>query len=205
MSCEKDIIPTQLVPVQIDSMKWLNDFQRTRCIYYRVEYDDGSLALPASLREDDSTIVYAWGSWAVLLGPGKSINNNDQGLFTSPESIDSTLRGIEETDGLTLDLGHIWLPSELFGEQDEDNNIRRGDVYRLGTTLFRQCYQFSAEMITEEQWLGSCKSQRDAIQPSKEETVAFRKWRREQIEQSKERYHSPNYAHRQLKKKSELK
>ena len=81
------------------------------------------------------------------------------------------------------------------------DTIMTGDVYRLSTPLFSQCYRFIAEMITEEEWLASCKSYSGAIRPSPKETDAFRQWRREQIKQSHDRYHNADYADRRLPKK----
>ncbi|UCE47881.1 MAG: hypothetical protein JSW47_20070 [Phycisphaerales bacterium] len=190
------------IPVQIDSIKRLDEFQRTRCIYFRVEIEDGPILGPHPVSHDDRALLAAWGSWVVLAGPGRLVDAD--GLFVSPESIDQTLLSIEETEGLFLDLGYIWLPNELLGLQDRGNDVRKGDVYRLSTPFFRQCYRFAVDMMTEEEWLDSCKFYSDAIRPSPRETAAFREWRREQIKRSRDRYHQSDYAdHRLPKKESE--
>ncbi len=189
----------QTIPVQIDSIKRLGDFQKTRCAYFRIEVTAGPIAGPYPTFHHDKALLAVWGSWAALAGPGKAID--DQGLFVSAESINRTLLSIEEAEGLYLDLGYIWLPNELLGFQDQDNTIRIGDVFRLPVLLFHQCYRFTADMITEDEWLESCESYSDAIRPSPQETAAFRQWRREQIKRSGDRYHQSDYADRRLPKK----
>lgn len=186
-------------PVQIDSIMQSGEFQRTRCIYFRVEVAEGLLPGPHPVSHEDEPLIVAWGSWAVLAGPGKALDA--QGLFVSSELINQTFQRIEETKGQFLDLGYIWLPNELLNLQDRDKKIRNGDVYRLSTPLFRQCYLFVAGMIAEGEWLELCKSTSAAVWPSPEETKAFRKWRQDQIERSRSRYHHHDYADRRLKKK----
>jgi hypothetical protein len=139
------------------------------------------------------------GRWFVLAGPRQSIN--DGGLFVSSDLINRTLRSIEETEGLFLDLSHIWLPNKLLALKEQNFEVRGGDVYRLTPQLFLQCYRFSSEMITEDEWLKYCESHSNAIKPSPKETAAFRDWRRGQIMQSSERYHHPDYAKRRLPRK----
>jgi hypothetical protein len=187
------------IPVQIDSIKRLKGFQRARCVYFRIEASDMPITGSFPVLPRGHALLAAWGSWAVLAGPGKSIDAH--GLFRTPESIRRTLQGIEEIEQVFLDLGHIWLPNELLSVQQEGARIMTGDVYRLSLPLFSQCYRFVAEMITEQEWLASCKSYSQAIRPSPKETAAFRLWRREQIERSKARYYHPDYAARQLPKK----
>jgi len=192
-------MPEQSVPVYIDSIKRIDDFQRTRCVYFRIDIDDEPPSWSYDISGNDQVLLHTWGSWSVLLGPGQS--NDAEGLFSSPDSIDRALQSIEETEGPTLDLGNIWLPNDLLDLEGEGKEVRSGDVYRLSPSLFRQCYRFSVEMITEAEWLDSCRSDSHAIWPSPRETAAFREWRKGQIKRSSERYHHPDYANRRLGKK----
>ena len=187
------------VPVQIDSIKRLKGVQRTRCVYFRIEVADMPITGSFTAVPSDQALLAAWGSWAVLAGPGTSIDA--QGLFTTAESIRRTLHRVEETTGVFLDLGHIWLPNELLSGKHKRDKIMAGDVYRLSIPLFSQCYRFIAEMISEKEWLASCKSSAGGIRPSSQETAAFRQWRREQVKQSKDRYHHADYEGRRLPKK----
>ena len=189
----------QTIPVQIDSIKRTGEFQKTRCAYFRIEITDGPIAEPHPILYNEKVRLAVWGSWAALMGPDKSIDDHD--LFISPESINRTLVSIEETEGLFLDLGYIWLPNKLLALQDRDSEVRNGDVYRLPMQLFHQCYRFIADMITEDEWLDSCESYSNTILSSSQETFAFRQWRKKQIKRSSDRYHQSNYADHRLPKK----
>lgn len=188
-----------MIPVQIDSIKRMEDFQRTRCIYYRIGFDQGHFSLPFFFSPNDLLLSAMWGNWAVLIGPGNILNTD--GFFNSPESISSALKIVDASDNMFLDLCHIWLPNEKLNMRRKNQEIRIGDVYRLSPTLFRQCYCFVAGMITENEWLDSCKTESEDIRYSLEETASFRLWRKQQIQQSKDRYHDPEYAGRRLPKK----
>jgi hypothetical protein len=188
------------VPVQIDSIKSYEGFQRTRCAYFRIELAEGPLAATYPAANEDQLQIATWGSWAVLSGPSKRVLDGD--YFTSPESIELTLERVEETEGLFLDLGYVWLPNDLLGPQHRDGKARHGDVYRLTTELFHKCYLHVAGMIGNEEWLESCRSSpADAVRLSEEETEAFREWRRNRIARTSERYHSEAYSGLRLKRK----
>lgn len=186
------------VPVQIDSVKWQEKFQRTRCVYYRIEFEDGLILEPGSVGGEQKTLLATWGSWAVLVGPGRPLSAT--GLFSSPELIDEALAYIEETEGLFVDLGYIWLPNELLGLRDQKDSARRGDVYRLSMPLFSQCHRYAMDRLAEQEWLEFCRSHADAVQPSSEETAAFRQWRRNQVARSRERYYRTEFTIRRLPK-----
>jgi hypothetical protein len=197
MSEEKVHEPS--IPVQIDSIMRLDEFHRTRCIYFRVEIDESPISGPYPVSHEDRILFTVWGNWAVLAGPGQLLDSD--GLFSSPELIDQTLLGVDETEGLLLELGYIWLPNELLGLQGQNSEVRKGDVYRISTSLFHQCNRFVMDMITEQEWLDICRSLSDTIRPSPQETDAFRKWRGEQIKRSYDRYHHDDYADHRLPKK----
>jgi hypothetical protein len=193
-----------IIPVQIDDARHLEEFQKTRCNYFRIEFSEGPFTgtFPVSSGLDKLRVA-AWGNWAVLTGP--TVGVDEQDLFLSSDSIRKTFMTIEETEGLFLDLGYIWLPNEIFGVKAENESIRIGDVYRLSTRLFQKCYLFVAEMITEKEWLDHCLSLSKEINPSPDETLAFREWRQKQIQSSYERYHDESYKERRLKPEGSLK
>lgn len=187
------------IPVQIDNIQHLGDFQRARCNYFRIEFSEGPFTGTYPVSYADELRIAAWGSWAVLTGP--SIKVDDLDLFLSSDSIRQTFMRIEETEGLFLDLGYIWIPNKLLGVENKNKDIRIGDVYRLSTRLFQKCYLFVAEIITEKEWLDFCHSLSEEILPSPDETAAFREWRQKQIQSSYERYHDESYKERRLKPK----
>jgi hypothetical protein len=192
-------IPEQTIPVQIDSVMQLEGFQRTRCIYFLLEVIDGSIVGPYTSSFNDRALLAMWGNWSVLTGPGRAISMD--GLFTSPEMINQTLTRIEETNELILELSHIWLPNSLLRFEEREKEIRKGDVYRLSFRLFYECYRFIAGMISEKEWLEKCDAYSTEIEPSNIETTAFRKWRLEEIQRSRDHYHSENYSEYRLPKK----
>ena len=187
------------IPVQIDNIQHLGDFQRARCNYFRIEFSEGPFTGTYPISYADELRIAAWGSWAVLTGP--SIRVDDQDLFLSSDSIRKTFMRIEETKGLFLDLGYIWIPNKLLGAENNIKDIRIGDIYRLSTQLFQKSYLFVAELITEKEWLDYCQSFFEEIHPSPGETAAFREWRQKQIQSSYERYHHDSYKERRLRPK----
>ena len=57
------------IPIQIDSIKELEQFPRTRCIYYRVELEDGYVFRKTRYLLSSSAFFAAGVSWAALAGP----------------------------------------------------------------------------------------------------------------------------------------
>ena len=187
------------IPVQIDNIQNIGDFQRTRCNYFRIEFAAEPFAGTYPVSHSDELRIATWGSWAVLTGPSVGVDASD--LFLSADSIKKTFMEIEENEGLFLDLGYIWVPNQLLGTENEIENIGIGDVFRLSTRLFQKSYLFVAELITEKEWLDYCQSFSADIHPSLKETEAFRKWREGQIQSSYDRYHNKSYKVRRLKSK----
>lgn len=194
------------IPVQIDDIKRLKGFQRTRCNYFRIEFPERSFEESFPVSPADKLRVAAWGNWAVLTGP--ITESGEQRKFLSSDSIRQTFLKIEENEAIFLDLGYIYLPNQLLGLDTSNHRIRIGDVYRLSTELFQKCYLFVAEMISEKEWMEYCssslkrKNQKEII-PSPDETKAFRKWRKEQIKRSYDRYHEKSYQKHQLPRRRE--
>lgn len=191
------------IPIQVDSIKTLEDFKRTRFIYYRIEFDDRAVISSRPNRLKGGPLFSVWGSWAILTGPGPS--GREHRLFNSPESIQNTIASLEDNERLFLDLGHFWVPNELLGTGDILESIKSGDVYRVSVPLFQECYRFAADMISQERWIESCLSMTKQLQPSPKESAAFRSWRQDRIKRSSERYHHADYESLRLPKKGNVK
>lgn len=194
------------IPVQIDDIKRLKGFQRTRCNFFRIEFSERPFEETYSVSSADKLRLAAWGNWAVLTGPISETSEQDK--FLSSESIRQTFLKIEENEEIFLDLGYIYLPNQLLGVEKENHRIGIGDVYRLSIELFQKCYLFVAEMISEKEWMEYCSSSlkrknQKEIFPSPDETKAFRKWRNEQIKSSYDRYHEKSYRKHQLPRRRE--
>ena len=192
------------IPVQIDSVKEMEEFQRTRCGYYRVELEDGYVFRKTRYLLSSSAFFAAGVSWAALAGPVLTDGKEDE-LFLTAEIISATINSLHSNDRLSLDLGYLWIPNFMFQKAAPGTPIREGDVYRMSLPYFRYCYRFTMGMIPVEEWLNPRKRFREPMQPSPEETKAFRKWRLAQIAISHDRYHHRSFTPYRLKKKLETK
>jgi len=192
------------IPVQIDSIKEMMEFQRTRCLYYRVELEDGYIFRKTRYLHGSGAFFAAGMSWAALAGPVAG-NGKEDTLFLTPEIINRTIQSLHTNDKLSLDLGYLWVPNSMFQKAVPGVPIREGDVYRLSLPYFRYCYRFTMGKIPDSDWLNPRKRFRNPIQPSMAETEAFRKWRLEQIEISRTRYHHESYTRFRLAKKGKKK
>ena len=112
------------IPVFIDSIKQMEEFQRTRCLFYRVEFSIWVYKPPGliSFWSTPEGYFYGWsGGWAALVGQEE--NTGGAFLWDSPEAIDNTFSVIEGADHLFLDLGHLWIPNEMLKFLTNRKNI----------------------------------------------------------------------------------
>jgi hypothetical protein len=189
------------IPVQVDNVMQ-EGFNKVRCVYFRVEGAAGTDAWSYSMSEKNDIVLASWNDWAVLAGPSGSWKwGGKERLFDSPKLIERTIMNLERSESVFLDMAHIYLPEELFRQGTNENVIVNGDVYRMTMPLFRSCYMFVNESITEEDWIESCRALSKGIAPSPAETAAFRQWRKKEISFAREKYHAASYAPMRLKKK----
>ena len=188
------------VPVFIDSVKDSGDFKNTRCIYYRIEFDDRLFKIRHSFISNNFEVM---GTWAILSSPFKEITRKN--LFVSYDIIAKTLKYIEDHDNLFLEIGNIWIPNFLIFKENSTQKVRQGDVYRISKELFSLCYGYVAGFIQEEDWIKNSRKYLNDIRPSADETKAFKEWRKEKIKQSKERYDNKDYKEYRLQKKTSKK
>lgn len=213
------------IPIQIDSVKRLEGFQRTRCVYFRI--DNASWIQSESLQflrrtrnpilalfsrllfrgknspllwqsGDQGALAVPWRTWSVLVSPSQTIDKG--GLFLSSDSIDRTFKEIGANQKLSMDTGHFWIPNELI-KVGTEQEPRVGDIFRVSLEMFSACYRFIEGSMDEDAWLEFCRLNADGIRPSDRETEAFRQWRKEKVGQFKERHYASDYEGRRLKKK----
>ncbi len=190
------------IPVQVDSVKISADSQGARCIYYRVEVAEGYVLRKTRFLLSSRAYFAAGVSWAALAGPEGAVSEADL-LFLTPELITKTMDSIHANAKLFLELGYIWVPTAVVEPGFPGEPIREGDIYRLSMPYFLHCYRFVNGKISEDEFLHPQKRFIQPVKPSPQETLAFRKWRQEQIEISRQRYHQPEYAGFRLAKKQE--
>lgn len=190
---EADAGPT--VPIMVDSVMRMDDFQRTRCAYLRVEHTRQPIAISHRPGGKDSPLLIAWGTWAVVSGPAEF------NRFLSRNLIESTLDRLEADEQFFFDLGHLWLPNQLMDGISSGKKILGGDLYRASTGLFDVCYRFSAGQLSEPEWIAGCQENAKGLARSDSETKAFREWRNAQIKAASDRYHAKEYDSFRLRRK----
>ena len=184
---------SRTIPVLIDDVKQLDEFNMTRCNFFTIN--------PIACVEDWVTILRSkavpfllFGISAVLYRPTKQTAQ-----FLSTKSIDRLFHKIEEIDGLVVESEHIWLPNSLFklnhqsfSPKAEQPYFQRGAVWRVNPTLFQLALLFQKELIDTMAFSDHCRiiGERDQalVEYSEEETDAFHTWSTEQINAAKENY-----------------
>ncbi len=180
------------VPVFIDSVKRMDDFECTRCIYYRLEFTHEPPTWPPSAPADGTYAVANLGGWAVLCGPGGAER------FDSSIDIEATLDELAGDDDISFDLGYCWLPNAALEAADPDGTVRAGDVLRLPAPLFRLCCRHAAGQVGDEPWRAGFATSEPVVELSVSETEAFRAWRRTRIDKTRQRYRAEDYAKHRL-------
>jgi hypothetical protein len=189
------MITNQTIPVQVDSIKRMRGYQRTRCIYYRVEFLQSAEFFEPLNRPQSANLLATGPAWAVLTGP-----QDGQERFTSQESLDQSISAIHQDTALSLELAYIWIPNQAIEQAAVNSLIRAGDVFRLSPGYFSACIRFFLGSLDKRQWLSAGKTT-GAILTSPAETEVFRDWRKSQIKLSRQRYHEPEYSTKRLRKK----
>jgi hypothetical protein len=171
--------PVRTIPIMLDSIKKMEDFDMSRCTYFTIETDVPSpdwrlgtegLEIPS----------YLLGVYAIIYKP---LGANE--TFDTAESIDDLFDAIEDRPDLYVDTNDIWLPNDLF----EGLPHKRGHVYRADPELFKQAYAYRQDRISKNQFTEFCRGRKGAVKFSEVETEAFRGWEARQIEAARKHYH----------------
>lgn len=176
------------VPVIVDSVKQIERFNRSRCVYFRAEYDDVAAAAPrAGVRKG---MLPLWDQGALLVKPLRGDRFRNVGM------IERLFKRCEDNDMLVTQ-GHVWVPNRLLHK--DPGKILRGAVYRLPYNLFLECERLGSEERLEDGVNSSRKKERPELCP--DETESFRKWGQKQIRAAKKQYHSPDAESWRLRRK----
>lgn len=188
------------IPIQIDHVNKDPAYDRARCVYYRIEVEEGYVIRKTRFLLSSSALFAAEIRWAALAGPEQR-NPEEIPIFSTPELITNTIDHIHTNDKLLMELGYIWVPNKMLRKRNDKEDISEGSVYRISLPYFLHCYRFVTERISEVEWLNPKKKFVKPVEPSPQETEAFRQWRKNQIRISSERYHRPEFASLRLAKK----
>jgi hypothetical protein len=168
------------VPVIVDDVKRLEDFDMTRCTYFSVECSEPQPHWYLGLRERRIPILLL-GLSGIITGP----NGPYGGEFHDALAIQKFFDLIEENPGMYIDINDVWLPNYLLG----NNEIAPGNVYRLRSKLFSISIDFRNGLLTKEEFERQGKEYRDQIDFSPGESRAFRSWTLHEIDIARRNYH----------------
>jgi hypothetical protein len=165
------------MPVLIDDVKSMDQFNMTRASYFTIQSAASSENWFLNL---DETIIpfYLLGISGIIMQP-----IGTKPIFDSAESIEELFDLIEEQPNLSVDTDDIWLPNFLFNGPHE-----RGHVYRIRIKLFNEAQRFKLDEMPDELFLSLCKEMTEFIHYSEKETNAFKTWEEIQIQGAIEQY-----------------
>jgi hypothetical protein len=176
-------ISTSTIPITVDAVKNLQNYQMTRCTYFSIS-NTAPLSEWKVNSENISVPFFMLGLSGVITSPpGGDL------LFDTPSKLDSLFEAIEQNDRFFVELDDIWLPNKLFYRTNSET--QRSQVYRVGYDLFTLAYTLRDEVNTHEEFLNRM-SQSDIpvmLEYSKTETTCLNDWNNEQIEINRKLYH----------------
>ncbi len=169
--------PRVSIPIMIDDVKKSGRFQMSRCTYFSIASN-----LPSTEIKQDPVLKipsFMIGFTSLICYP-----SGHSKLFDKPEEISKLFEAVEKVEGLYVDINDIWLPNFEFDEA----NRERGSVFRILPELFKLAYDYQNGVITDDEFIKTCKEKNFPTEYSPEETEAFQKWGLEQIEHARKYY-----------------
>jgi hypothetical protein len=168
------------VPVMVDEVKNLDQFQMTRCVYYIVEAPDPHELVdhwaPEILRlRDQQAPIALFGLVGLIHRPSTSVAR-----FKSVQQIDSLFDAIELRAKLLVQLADLWLPNFIVDLVRQ--TPVRGDVYRIGIDLFKIAHAYRAGRISAAEFYLGCETHAQTIEFSESETEVFAGWASAQMD-----------------------
>lgn len=179
---------TDDVPILIETLS-RPFFPMVRCFYLAVEFDipDNGWMLGIDGRSLPLLMLGLTGVVQTSFG-GEP--------FHEFSTIEQFISSIEKANGL-VNFEDIWLPQELF-----QRKTAVGDVYRVGTTLFREVFRFRDSRMSEERFRSIALEFRNQVEFSPPETDAFRTWSSGTIERIA--HEGPKDERLRLERKADL-
>ena len=131
--------------------------------------------------------------FSALRPPDSEGSDAEFDLFSAPEDVAAIFALEEDAPLVTVQFEDTWLPYERLagagawgGSETSKDKPERGDVYRVGLSVFQDSYRYSARDISLEQFLNTDWDGRILYSPS--ETAAIRAWSQGQIDKAKAAY-----------------
>ncbi len=175
------------VPVIVDEVKNLDQFQMTRCAYYIIEAPEppgpnDHWSLEISGLDDQPVPVALFGLGGLICRP-----STDAARFESVRQIDSLFDAIELRAKLLVEIADLWLPNFLVDLARP--SPRRGDVYRIGIDLFKMAHAYRAGRISAADFYLGCEPLAQTIEFSESETEVFAQWAAAQMDAARRNQH----------------
>ncbi|MCK5198206.1 MAG: hypothetical protein KAR21_07640 [Spirochaetales bacterium] len=165
------------IPLVVDDVKHIDNFQMTRCIYFSVEQGEPSPGWMIEL-QNEMLPLYLINISGVIYQPSLL-----KGIFDSPESIEKTFELIERNSSLYVATNDLWVPNVLFEGRYKP---KRGELYRVHNMLFNLLYKFRLDSITIEELLEHSREYIEQISFSELENESFNIWSSNQVKTAHE-------------------
>lgn len=189
-----DLSTETFVPISIDAAREVDGIDMYRAAYLIVTTDAPGAVWEIELPLAPIQGLGAMGLLGVVVGTLRDSPNGESRLdiFTDPGDVASVF-ALEDRGELSIQLEDVWVPTKWCesvpdwgtGEPDSEPVVR-GDIFRIGPSLFRQLYRYATGDIAVDTLMDS--DHRQAVYRSPRETAAFRYWADAQIEQSKQSF-----------------
>lgn len=168
------------IPVIVDSVKNMDDFQMTRCSYFTVQSDDPSQGWALDLEKVRIPFL-ALSVSGVLWRPLEG-----DIYFDAAHKIAELFDAIEAIKNQYVDSDDLWLLNSLL--QQTGPPTARGQVYRIEHRLFVVAHSFRNYKMTEESFFTECNELAESVRFSESETEAYSEWALNQVEIARSEY-----------------
>jgi hypothetical protein len=165
------------VPLFLDSMNPSGSATFVRCTYFCIDCQMPQAGWSLELNGGSLPILLL-GMSGIILSPLEG------GSFTNPQQIERLFDAIEQTDGSMVEVNDVLVPAWLLLGREQT----RGEVFRADFDFFRTAFAFRSGRLSNEEYLRQTERAHSPLVFSAEETLAFRTWERNIINEVKRDY-----------------
>jgi hypothetical protein len=184
------------VPVAVDAERVIDDVPMVRATYFVIRTNAPMAFWELELPPVTSLHgVGAIGIAGVVYGALRQAGSARVDLFSSAEDVGAIFALEGEGLPLSVDLEDVWIPKSWImaaeaaeSIADSDEELARGEVFRVALPVFQQAYRYTAGDLDLTGLLGTDAS--GQIHHSPEETAALYAWSAEQIEITRQAFPS---------------
>ncbi len=172
------------IPIIIDAIKQFQDFDFSRCSFFSIECDECLSPIPAR-RDLSSPPFYQPNISGMPRVIFKPIDGTD--VFDTVKKIDDLFDLVEDDDTFYIDTNDIFLPNTFF---KDSGRLAGEDVFRIPTDVFDAALWARERTLNRDRLLRTCSVHPKGAQFEPLETKAFQDWGKQQINETKSRYHA---------------